>query len=73
MAEVTSVRVFLRHLKQCKPKPICHSAGRKWWERKGMSWSDFVYNGIDGQVLLDTGDPVAARVVKAAELEANGG
>jgi hypothetical protein len=71
--EVTSVRVFLRHLHAAKPRPICHSGGRKWWNRRGWSWSDFVRNGIDGQKLLDTGDAFAIRVVRAAEAEADSG
>lgn len=73
MTEVTSVRVYLRHLGAAKPRPICHSGGRKWWARRGWSWSDFVRDGIEGQRLLDTGDALAIRVVTAAELEASGG
>ena len=67
------MRCYLRHLKQAKPTPICHSGGRKWWARRDWSWNDFVRNGIEGQKLLDTGDAFAIRVVRAAELEADGG
>lgn len=71
--EVTSVRVYLRHLRLAKPRAICHDGAKRWWARKGLDWNDFVANGLPGQVLLDTKDGLAARVVRAAELEANGG
>lgn len=73
MTEVTSARVYLRHLRAVKPKSICHSGARSWWESKGLSWSDFISNGIDGQTLLDTKDANAVRVVRIAEQEAAGG
>ncbi len=72
-AEVTSIRVHLRHLRMAKPRPICHDGAKRWWARKGLDWSDFVSNGIDGQVLLDTKDGLARRVVRAAEVEAESG
>lgn len=73
MPEVTSVRVYLRHLYQAKPKPICHTGARTWWARHGLCWSDFLADGIDGQILLDTKDAFAIRVVEAAEREATRG
>lgn len=72
-SEVTSVQVHLRHLGQLTPRSICVSAAKKWWARKELSWEDFVNNGIPGQVLLDTGDAVARRVVRAAEAERDSG
>lgn len=72
-AEVTSVRVYLRHLRMAKPRSICHDGAKRWWAKKGLDWEDFVENGIDGQVLTDTGCGLARRVVKAAEVEAESG
>lgn len=64
--EVTSTRVRLRHLRMCE---VCHPAARKWFARHGFSWIDFLNNGIEGQKFLDTGDPMAIKVLRAAEKE----
>lgn len=72
-SEVTSVHVHHRHLGQLTPRAICDSGAKKWWSRKGLSWSEFIHGGIPGQVLLDTGDAVARRVVRAAEAERDNG
>lgn len=70
MTEVTSVRVYRRHLREAKR---CHSGCRTWFAHHGFSWSDFLDNGIEGQKLLDTRDPNAVAVVRIAEQEANRG
>lgn len=72
-SEVTSVHVYKYHLDMVKPRRICVDGAKRWWDRKGLSWNDFIANGIPGQVLLDTGCALAARVVRAAELEAENG
>lgn len=72
-SEVTSVHVYIRHLRMAKPRAICRDGAKRWWARKGLDWSDFVSNGIPGQVLLDTKCGLARRVVRAAELEAESG
>jgi len=64
--EVTSPRVYMRHLRKDR---ICSAGARSFWTRHGLDWSDFVTNGIDGQVLLDTRDPRAVRVVGIAREE----
>lgn len=46
---------------------MCVSGARTWFGRYGFDFRDFLTNGIDAQVLLDTGDPLAARVVAFAE------
>lgn len=71
--EVTSVRVYLRHLRMAKPRAICVEGAKRWWAKKDLNWDEFVAEGIDGQVLRDTGCGLAKRVVKAAELEAESG
>ena len=71
--EVTSVHVYLRHLRMAKPRAICHDGAKRWWKRKGLDWNDFVQNGIPGQELLDTGCGLAKRVVVAAETEITSG
>lgn len=41
----------------------CRPKSRLWFERHGLSWSDFKRQGIAAQVLLDTGCGMAARLV----------
>ena len=71
--EVTSVHVYIRHLRLAKPRSICHDGAKRWWKRHDLDWTDFVNNGIPGQKLLDTGCGLAKRVVVAAETEATSG
>jgi hypothetical protein len=40
-----------------------------WCEANGIDWKDFVKNGIPVRVLRDSGDPIVARLVTAAEEE----
>lgn len=44
---------------------VCPDA-RHFFTRHGLSWRDFVRNGIDAEALLQTGDAIAARVVREA-------
>lgn len=45
---------------------FCNRGARLWFAQHGISWADFVRDGIDADVLLDTGDAMAADVVAAA-------
>lgn len=63
MNEVTSVHVRFQHLRLVR---YCPDGTQAWWLKHGLDWRDFVRNGIDGQVLLDTGDPMARKLVEAA-------
>jgi hypothetical protein len=68
--EVTSEpRVFMRHIRQAK---LCSGGTRTWWKDNGLDWNDFLKNGIPGEVLLATGDPLAERPVQAARVERDG-
>lgn len=50
---------------------FCRGKSKAWFKRHGLDWRDFVRNGIDEQQLLDTGDGMAAALVKwAHECEA---
>lgn len=44
----------------------CAGGSRAWFAAHGLSWSDFVANGIDAALLLATGDPLAERLVAHA-------
>lgn len=45
----------------------CSRKAREWFGRYGLSWSDFVRNGIAAERLLATGCALAAAVVEHAE------
>lgn len=70
MTEVTSEpRIYTRHIRQAK---LCMGGTRTWWKDNGLDWNDFVKNGIPGEKLLATGDPLARRPVEAARAERDG-
>lgn len=53
---------------------FCAQTSRKWFAANKLSWSDFVFNGIEAEKLLATGDALAVRVVEHARaMEANDG
>ncbi len=67
--DVTSepeLRCYIRHMRAVG---LCHSGSRMWCEANGIDWKDFVKNGIPVRVLRDSGDPIVARLVTAAEEE----
>lgn len=45
---------------------FCNRGARQWFAQHGISWADFVRDGIDSNILIDTGDAMAADVVAAA-------
>lgn len=61
------ITVYVRHLRAVG---ICNREPRIFCQRHGLSWSEFVRDGFPEKVLLDTGDPMALRVVQAARKEA---
>lgn len=58
-----NVIVTMKHLRLAR---MCNREPRVFCERHGISWSDFVTNGLPAQVLLDTGDHFALKVVEIA-------
>lgn len=55
-----------RHMRQLG---YCNRGAREWFARHGLSWADFVRQGIDAEQLRATNDAMAARVVAHAEQE----
>lgn len=45
---------------------FCNRGARQWCSEHGLSWSDFVSEGLEASMLLATGDAMAADVVAAA-------
>lgn len=44
----------------------CAKGARAWFAAHGLSWSDFVLEGLDEDVFTATGDPLALRLVEHA-------
>ena len=44
---------------------MCARGARAFFERYGLSWSEFLMNGISADKLIATGDPMALQVVEA--------
>lgn len=49
---------------------FCAAKSRSWAEAHGFNWRQFVREGIDGDALRATGDPMAIACVDAAEAAA---
>jgi hypothetical protein len=45
---------------------FCGKGARAWCAKNGVDWKLVLSEGVPAQVLLETGDPLAARVVAAA-------
>lgn len=67
---MSDVIVTIAHLRAAK---MCSREPRKWFERYGLSWSEFVTNGIPASQLRATGDSLCEPVIKVAEEEAASG
>lgn len=69
-------RVTVQHLRTVQgfgPRPgLCAPGARAWCARYGVSWADFVREGIDADVLLATGDAFAIALVAHAQGEKHG-
>lgn len=50
----------------------CAEGARAWFAAHDLSWRDFVFNGIDAEILMATGDPMALRLVEHARHRAHG-
>jgi len=59
----------MRHIRQAR---LCSGGTRTWWKEHGFDWTDFLKNGIAGERLIETGDPLALRPVVAARAERDG-
>ena len=45
---------------------LCFQGSRPWLARHGLSWQDFLANGVEVEVLEATGDALAMRVAAQA-------
>lgn len=69
---MTAIQPVVR-ISDIREARLCMRGARKWFENYGLSWSDFLANGISADDLEATGDPLAFRVTKITRREfANG-
>lgn len=61
-----TVIVTMEHIRAAK---ICSSGARTFFNRHGIDWTAFLNDGVPEEVLLQTGDAQAARVVEIARAE----
>ena len=45
---------------------LCFQGARPWLARHGLSWQEFLANGIEAETLEATGDALALRVIAQA-------
>jgi hypothetical protein len=61
--------VLHRH---CRALGYCNRGMRPWFSREGLSWADFLKDGIDADILRAKSNAMADRAIARAEEEANG-
>lgn len=53
-----------RHMRELG---YCNRGAREFFARHGLSWAEFLQQGIEADKLRATGDAMAARVIEHAE------
>lgn len=61
---------YVRHVRSAK---LCMGGARRWFAAHGLSWADFLKQGIPSSILGQWGDPLADRVIEQASREAESG
>lgn len=47
----------------------CHGQAREWFARHGLSWREFLQQGVDSETLVATGDALAVHLVEWAQTQ----
>ena len=55
------MKITMRDLRACK---MCSRGARKFFERHNLDWNDFIKNGVDCDVVAQTKDAMAMKVVE---------
>lgn len=59
-----TVKVKMVHVRQAK---MCSRGARAFFERHGLDWGTFLEEGLDSDIIEQTGDAMALAVVKVAK------
>lgn len=54
------------HMVDIRRAKVCSRGARSFFKRHNLDWNNFLQHGIDDQLLLDTGDAMAKKVVEVA-------
>lgn len=65
-----SVIVRIEHVREAA---ICAQGTRRWFTSQGLSWIDFLENGMPAEQVAAMGNPFADRVLEIAMKEAEHG
>jgi hypothetical protein len=55
--------------RHCRELGYCNRGLREWFVREGLSWSDFLKQGIDAETLRAKNNAMVDRVIARAEIE----
>ena len=55
--------IRMEHIRKTK---MCSEGARRWFKRNNLDWNSFLAEGIEEELLLATGDALAAEVVTVA-------
>lgn len=59
------MKVYIRDF---KGTGYCPAGQKRFCDAHGIDWRDYVRNGVDAQVLLDSGDDMARAMVEIARV-----
>lgn len=62
--------VYIRHLRAAD---LCTKGARRWFKEHGLSWDQFIEQGISSDVLEALDDPLGMQVLEIARKEAVNG
>ncbi len=65
----TGIMVKMAHVRQAR---MCSKGARRFFERHGLDYAEFLKRGLDSSLIRATGDAMAIRVAEVAEAEARG-
>lgn len=58
--------VLMIQMSDVRAAKMCSGGTRRWFEKHGFDYPDFLKNGIDSEKFIATGDPMALQVVEVA-------
>lgn len=54
------------HMRHIRAANLCSGGARGWFESHGLSWSEFLTNGVPVDTIRQLNDGIANRVVEIA-------
>lgn len=55
--------IYRKHLDEMQPR-YCANGARRWCARMGLDWAAFVRDGIDADIMAQTGDGMALKLIE---------